>query len=137
MILPRILIRVQVFAGLGLLFVSGLLGQNNTFQGSVPSGTASSTPLALTLDDAIQRGLQFNLGLLESQTASQTARADRIQALSSLLPQVTGTLQETDEQLNLKTLGFSVPPNPYLNSPDDCGSVFLYCRPSQRVGEGS
>jgi hypothetical protein len=135
--MPRILIQVQVSAGLGLLFMSGLLSQNNTFQGSVPSGKASSTPLALTLDGAIQRGLQFNLGLLESQTASQTAKADRIQALSSLLPQVTGTLQETDEQLNLKTFGFSVPPNPYFDSPADCGSVFLYDRPSQRVGEGS
>ena len=95
--LPRILIRVLGSAGLGLLFVSGLLGQNNPLQGSVPSGTASSTPLALTLADAIQRGLQFNLGLLDSQTASRTAKADRIQALSSLLPQVTGTLAETDE----------------------------------------
>jgi outer membrane protein TolC len=94
MMLPRILIRSQVSAAPGLLFVSGLLGQNNFFRGSTPSGTASSTPLALTLDDAIQRGLQFNLGLLESQAASQTARADRIQALSSLLPQVTGTLAE-------------------------------------------
>jgi outer membrane protein TolC len=119
--LPRILIQVQVSAGLGLLFVSGLLGQNNPLQGSVPSGKASSTPLALTLDGAIQRGLQFNLGLLESQTASQTARADRIQALSSLLPQVTGTLQETDEQLNLKTRGISVPPNPYLTIPTIVG----------------
>jgi len=115
--LPRVPIRVQVSAGLGLLFVPGLLGQNNYFHGSVPSGTASSTPLALTLDDAIQRGLQFNLGLLESRTASQTARADRIRALSSLLPQVTGTLAETDEQINLKTVGVNVPPNPFVRIP--------------------
>jgi outer membrane protein TolC len=121
MMSPRILIRVQVSAGLGLLFVSGLLGQTNPFQGSVPSGTASSTVLALTLDDAIQRGLQFNLGLLENQTASQTARAERIQALSSLLPQITGTFAETDEQLNLKTVGLNVPPNPFLTIPTIVG----------------
>jgi outer membrane protein TolC len=95
--------------------MSGLLGQqNNPFQGSVPTGVASPTPFALSLDDAIQRGLKYNLGLLESQTASQTARAERIQALAALLPQVTGSLAETDEQLNLRTLGFNVPPNPYL-----------------------
>jgi outer membrane protein TolC len=105
-----------------LLFVSGLTAQQtNIFQGSVPGGPASPTPLALGLEDAIQRGLKFNLGLLERQTASQTARAERIQALSALLPQVTGTLSETEEQLNLKTLGFIFAPNPYLTIPPIVG----------------
>ena len=63
-------------------------------------------PLALRLEDAIQRGLKANLGLLDRETASQTARAERIRALSALLPQVTGTVSETVQQLNLKTLGF-------------------------------
>src|SRR5215469_3628476 len=108
--------------GFGLLFVSGLLGQQaNPFQGSVPAGAPSPQPLALTLDDAIQRGLNFNLGLLESQTASQTARADRIEALTLLLPRVTGTFAETVEQLNLKTFGFNVPPNPYVTIPTVVG----------------
>jgi outer membrane protein TolC len=101
--------------GLGLLVAAGLAGrQASPFQGSVP-GAASPTPLALTLEEAIQLGLKFNLGLLENQAASQTARAERVQALSALLPQVTGSLAETEEQLNLKTLGFNVPANPYLN----------------------
>jgi outer membrane protein TolC len=101
---------------------SGLAAQQtNTFQGSVPGGPASPTQLALGLEDAIQRGLKFNLGLLESQTASQTARAERIQALSVLLPQVTGTLSETEEQLNLKTLGFKFAPNPFLTIPSIVG----------------
>lgn len=118
MTLPRIAICVQVSICAGLLFVPGLPGeQNNSFQGSVPAGPVSPTPLALGLNDAIQRGLKFNLGLLESQTSSQTARAERVRALSALLPQVTGALSETREQLNLKTLGFNVPPNPYLNIP--------------------
>jgi outer membrane protein TolC len=38
-----------------------------------------------------------------------------MQALSAMLPQVTGTLAENDEQLNLKTVGLNVPPNPYLS----------------------
>jgi len=106
MVLERVVRCVHVSLGFGLLFVSGLLGQQNSpFQGSVPAGAPSPQPLALTLDDAIQRGLDFNLGLLESQTASRAARADRIQALSLLLPRVTGTIAETDEQLNLKTFG--------------------------------
>ena len=115
-------IRIEVFAGIGLLFVSGLLGQQNSlFQGSVPSGPASPMPLPLGLGEAIQRGLKFNLGLLESQTSSETARAERMQALSALLPQITGTLQETAEQLNLKTVGINVPANPYVAIPSIVG----------------
>ena len=101
--------------GAFLLFATMLAGQqSNTYQGSTP-GAVSPAPLALTLQDAIQRGLKFNLGLLESGTASETARAARMQALSVLIPQVTGTLAEYDEQLNLKTVGLSVPPNPYVS----------------------
>ena len=114
--------RVPVSISVGLLFACGLAGQQTgSFQGSVPAGPASPATLALGLDDAIQRGLKFNLGLLESQIASNTARAERIQALSVLLPQVTGTLAETDEQLNLRTLGINIPPNPYLNIPTIVG----------------
>lgn len=99
----------------GLLYAWALFGQQSIqFQGSVPAGTPSATPLALKLDDAIQRGLQTNLGLLSRDTTSRTVRAERIRALSTLMPQVTGTLGETEEQLNLKTIGFNVkfPPIP-------------------------
>src|SRR5215472_17061586 len=103
-----------VFIGMGLLFISELLGQQNHYQGSVPEGAASRTALSLTIDEAIQRGLKSNLGLLESQHANQTARAERIQALSVLLPQVTGRLAATDEEINLKTVGINVPSNPFV-----------------------
>jgi outer membrane protein TolC len=109
-------------AGLGALCISSLPGQQtNSFQGSVPSGAATPEPLSLTLDEAVQRGLKSNLGLLNSDTASQTARAERILALSALLPQVTGTLAENEEQLNLKTFGFNVPPNPFVSIPTIVG----------------
>jgi outer membrane protein TolC len=104
-----------------LLIASGLAGQqSNSFQGSVP-GESSPTSVALTLDGAIQRGLKFNLGLLESQEASRTARADRIRALSVLLPQVVGSVGETVEQLNLKNVGIRIPPNPYFSVPSIAG----------------
>jgi len=106
---------MRISVGAFLVFVPMLAGQQaNPFVGS-PPGSVSPAPLALTLQDAIQRGLKFNLGVLESETASETARAARMQALSVLLPQVTGTLTENDEQLNLKTVGLSVPPNPYFS----------------------
>src|SRR5579864_596878 len=106
--------RLRLSFGLGLLFTSALVGQNSQFQGSVPTGSASATALALKLDDAVQRGLQTHLGLLVRDTTSQTVRAERMRALSALLPQVTGTLAGTEQQLNLKTVGFNFkfPPIP-------------------------
>jgi outer membrane protein TolC len=90
-----------------LLLASILFGQQSSqFQGSVPAANASPTPLSLTLDDAIRRGLETNLGLLTRANTGQEARAQRIRALSALLPQVTGALGETAQQLNLKTFGF-------------------------------
>jgi outer membrane protein TolC len=110
----RIKFRVRIL-GVYLLLASALFGQGSVqFQGSVPTGTLSTTPLALTLDGAIQRGLQTNLGLLTRDTTTQTVRAERTRALAVLLPQVTGSLGESVQQINLQTIGFSFkfPPIP-------------------------
>lgn len=114
--------RCRRLCSFGLLFVlsgvSILSGQTSIqFQGSVPTGTASATPLELKLDDAIARGLRTNLGLLTRDTASRSARAERVRALSVLMPQVTGSLTETEQQTNLQTIGFNFkfPPIPGFN----------------------
>jgi outer membrane protein TolC len=95
-----------------------LPAQENQFQGSVPSGTASGTPLSLTLHDAIARGLKNNLGLLSRDTANDQARAQRLKALSALLPQVTGTMGATEQQVNLQTFGlkFNFPTIPGIGA---------------------
>jgi outer membrane protein TolC len=80
----------------------------NDFQGSVPQGTASATPIPLTLRDAIDRGLKANLGLLTNEQSSLEVRAERLRALSGLLPTVTGQLSMTEQQINLQALGFLV-----------------------------
>lgn len=79
---------------------------DQTYQGSVPQGTVSPTPIPLTLSDAIDRGLKANLGLLTSQESSNQVRAERIRALSGLLPTVNGQLSMTEQQINLQALGF-------------------------------
>jgi outer membrane protein TolC len=83
------------------------------YQGSVPQGTATSTPIALSMADAIDRGLKANLGLLTSEQSSNEVRAQRLRALAGLLPKVTGQLSMTEQQINLQALGFNValPPN--------------------------
>jgi len=93
--------------GLGLLAVSTLLGQQSPFSGSAPAGSASPTPLALGLRAAIDRGLKTNLGLLTSDSASETARGERLRSLSALLPQLDAKVGETVQQVNLETVGFN------------------------------
>jgi len=51
--------------------------------------------------------LKSNLGLLTSDTASETARGERLQALSVLMPQFNGRAGETIQQSNLETVGFN------------------------------
>ena len=84
-----------------------LFGQQSQFQGSVPTGTASPAPIPLTLRDALDRGLKTNLGLLVSDSLSESARGARVRSLSALLPSVNGQISQTEEQLNLKTFGFN------------------------------
>src|SRR5260370_42147367 len=86
-----------------ILTASTLHGQQNQFQGSVPTGVPSSAPLALSLHEAIERGLKTNLGLLISESANEIARGERLRALSALIPQLNTRAGETVEQLNLKT----------------------------------
>jgi len=95
-----------VIGACGALFASSaLFAQQVQFQGSVPAGVASPTPIVLTLEGAIDRGLRNNLGLLLSGQASEIARAERMRSLSALLPQVTGVVSENVEQIDLKTRG--------------------------------
>ena len=80
--------------------------------------TAQTTPpLRLSLDDAIQRGLRNNLGVLERETTSRITRADRMRALSALLPSVTGSVSENVQQNNIAVFGFRFPGVPKIIGP--------------------
>jgi outer membrane protein TolC len=56
------------------------------------------------------RGLQYNLGLIDSQQASADARAEREHALADLLPQISARAEQTYQQLSLKSINLKVPP---------------------------
>ena len=85
---------------------------DQAYSGSVPQGTATASPIPLTLADAINRGLKANLGLLTTEQASREARAERVRALSGLLPKVSGQLSMTEQQINLQAFGFTLPGSP-------------------------
>jgi outer membrane protein TolC len=77
------------------------------YQGSVPSAQAPGAPLSLSLDEAVRRGLQFNLGTVGYNQAVRVADAQRRIERSNLLPNLSSNLMVTEQQTNLAALGFS------------------------------
>jgi outer membrane protein TolC len=78
----------------------------NSFSGSVPSKLVPGV-LPISLQDAIDRGLKQNLGLLLSSEDVRTARGKRWDELSALLPNATATPYVNVSRINLKEFGFS------------------------------
>jgi outer membrane protein TolC len=80
------------------------------FFGGVPSGTPSTNPLSLTLVDALGRGLQHNLGLLEANEGLARAKGTRWTALAELMPSIDGSVGESRRVVNFEAFGFPLPP---------------------------
>jgi outer membrane protein TolC len=74
--------------------------------GSVPHGTATAEPLPLSVKDAINKGLQYNLGLLLQEEAVKAAHGARWRALADLLPNVSGSAAASRQVINLEAYGF-------------------------------
>lgn len=89
------------------------------FLGSVPTGKATGTVLPLSLKGAIDRALNYNLGVIESNQATRAARAARLRSLNALLPSLSARVTATMEQVNLRALGFhlNVPGIPVIVGP--------------------
>jgi len=89
---------------------SSLAGQQqNPFLGSVPTGTLSPGPVALSLPDAITRGLRYNLGVIENQASLRQAQAQRLRALSAMVPSVSALLRQNLDDLNRVAIGLKIP----------------------------
>ena len=91
-------------------------GSANPFAGSVPAKIVPGV-LPLSLQEAIERGLKQNLGLLLSRAEIRATRGQRWQELSSLLPHVTANPYVAASKTNLSELGLrsigpiTVPPS--------------------------
>jgi outer membrane protein TolC len=88
-----------------------------SFQGSVPTGEATAQPIDLSLDDAIQRGLKTNLGVLLSGIQTNAARGQRLIELQALLPEVDFKAQESLMQVDLPAQGLRIPGFPKIIGP--------------------
>src|SRR5713101_3547876 len=89
--------------------------RQNPYLGSVPSKN-TGTRIELSLKGAIERGLRYNLGLIESNQASADVRAERLRALSALLPQLSARGRQAYENISYKEIGLKLPPIPGLPS---------------------
>jgi outer membrane protein TolC len=78
----------------------------SSFTGSVPSKLVPGV-LPISLEDAIDRGLKQNLGLLLSSEDVGSARGARWQQLSALLPNLTTTSYVDTSQISLAEFGFN------------------------------
>lgn len=78
------------------------------FLGSVPTGQATSTPIPLSLKDAFDRALKYNLGLIEADQGTRAAHAERLRSLSALLPNLTARISSTMEQIDLRAGGINL-----------------------------
>jgi len=88
----------------------------STFASSVPTKVVPGV-MQLSLQDAIDRGLRQNLGLLLSRAGTRFARGQRWEQLSALLPQVTAAPYLAESKLNIDQLGFAGLANLFHLSP--------------------
>jgi len=76
------------------------------FQGSIVTAPPTSEILPLSLDDAVRRGLDANLGLRLRQDQQQVASGRRTLALQPLLPILTGSATTSLQEVSLVAEGF-------------------------------
>jgi len=76
------------------------------FAGGVPTGPVTAEPLSLTLQAAVARGLEQNLGIIQLEEQVDDARGARLRSLRDLLPRVDARAADTRQTTNLAAFGF-------------------------------
>ncbi len=121
---PRLLSGAIFVAVAALCFITSAAAQNTAVTGSVPSGAASNEVIRLTLQEAVNMALRYNLGAIESGENVQITRGQRLIALSNLLPQVSAGASENVSQVSVATLGIkNVPGIPRVIGPYSYSTV--------------
>jgi outer membrane protein TolC len=86
--------------------------------GGIPTGKPTADVIPLTLAQAIDRGLKYNLAGVLGQEGIRTAQGARQLVRSRLLPNLSAGISESANQINLKALGFgSIPGVPPVIGP--------------------
>jgi len=88
------------------LNIGSSLPATSPFLGGVPQGQATTQPVFISIGDAIQRALAYNLGVLEAEERVDRAQGARWLALSERLPQLSASVSESRRVFNLEAFGF-------------------------------
>jgi outer membrane protein TolC len=107
--------RQSPVSGSGPATIDSSLQIDGNYAGSVPSGAVPAGPLTLSLAEAVKLGLAANLGPLTAGDAARVARAQRLQALSALLPNIAADASNTVTQVNLAAYGLKFAPPAGVN----------------------
>ena len=86
--------------------MSARLIAGNPYAGSATTAAATGNVIPLSMDDAIQRGLQHNLAVVIAQQNQRVASGQQLQELNQLLPNLSLTAVRRRNQINLAALGF-------------------------------
>jgi outer membrane protein TolC len=97
--------------------ISSSVNVSGQFTGSVPNGARLALDLPLTLDLAISLGLRNNLGQVTETNGVLQARGQRLVSRSNLLPNVSSSLAESLERVNLDAQGLRSPSIPGVVGP--------------------
>jgi outer membrane protein TolC len=89
-----------------------LLAEDNKspYSGSVPATRLTPGEMSISVEDAIDMGLKFNLGLVLSGQSAEQARAARLRELSNIIPHLNGSLSEAEFKANVLAEGFNLGP---------------------------
>lgn len=90
---------------------------SSTYQGSQTVEKPVPGVLPLSLDDAIARGLKYNLGLILTSQSGLTARGQQLEELQALLPTVNADFKEAVQQVSLEAEGLRGPGFPTVIGP--------------------
>jgi outer membrane protein TolC len=104
LVLPVLVL--QILGAGAVAYAQNPSSASNPYFGSVTRQPVSQDTLQLSLDEAVRRGLENNLGLKESENSEKSLHGQKDQALQQFLPTITLTGDTGFYQHNLVALGF-------------------------------
>jgi outer membrane protein TolC len=106
--------------------INPTLQVSGSYAGSV--GSTATLPFSgkLSLREAVERALKYNLGAVGMAQALRQARGQQLVARSSLLPNLNGALHEFDEKIDLKAQGLGSIPNLGASLPSVVGPFHYF-----------
>lgn len=120
----------------GVNTLNPVIEVQGAFRGSTASTKRRPFSGTLSFREAIERGLDFNLGATDASTLVRQSRGLRAGARSDLLPHIVGDASITSERLNLAAIGVQGTAIPGVTFPTVVGPFSLYdlrARLSQNV----